>query len=281
MSKWETVSVVGVGLIGGSIGLALQQRKLATHVVGVGRRESSLQIARQAGAITRSTTDLQEGVADAQLIVVCTPVQQVVAKVQEVMAASGDRTWITDAGSTKQTICAAMDGEATAAKRFVGSHPLAGSERTGPQHADADLFVNRQVIVTPTKQSSPESVQQIVTFWETLGAVVTMMSPQAHDQTVAATSHVPHLVAAALAAATPAEHLSFTASGWLDTTRVAGGGTELWRQILADNRNNVLASLADFQTVLDQFRTALQSEDQDRIRELLETGKTNRDSVGS
>jgi prephenate dehydrogenase len=158
---------------------------------------------------------------------------------------------------------------------------LAGSEKTGVQFARADLLEGRVVVVTPTRRSRADDVVRVEQFWGSLGTQVLRKTPQAHDQAVAATSHLPHVLASLLAAATPRELLPLVAGGWLDTTRVAAGDVELWRQILNENRADVLKSLDKFAKVLASFRAALQRGDQAKIAKLLEAGKQNRDAVGS
>lgn len=279
--KWDTVAIVGVGLLGGSIGLALQQRGLARNVVGIGRRSSSLQRAHRAETITQSTTDLERGVADAELIVVCTPVSDIVTRVQQVTKHCPDGALITDVGSTKAVIVETLEASLTRGISFVGSHPLAGSEKTGPEHAVPDLFHDRVTVVTPTAQTRRSSTEAILEFWSLLGSQVLEMSPLEHDRVLAMTSHTTHVVASALAAATAASELPLTASGWQDTTRVAAGDARLWQQILLTNREPVLQSLQRFERVLAEFRAALERQDEKRIVELLEAGKQIRDTVGS
>lgn len=281
MDRVDTVAIIGVGLIGGSIGLALRRRKLARNVIGIGRRESSLSIARDRGAVTSATTVLNQGVADAELVVVATPVDQIVDHVRQAAAHCRPGALITDVGSTKTSIVEMLDGELERDVEFVGSHPLAGGEKAGPDFSRDDLFDGCVVIVTPTERTPPSAVERTVGFWTSLGASVCQMSPSAHDGAVAATSHLPHIVASTLAAATPQECLALVASGWRDTTRVAAGSPRLWEQILRQNRPRVLQSLDEFAKVLDSFRDALQRDDAERIAKILETGKRNRDAVGS
>ena len=219
MQRWESVTIVGVGLIGASIGLALRERGLAKSVVGVGRRTSTLRKARERGVITSTTTNLSRGVRNSQLIVICTPVESIAAFAVEAAAHCPVDAVITDAGSTKLEIVRAVDGALKRSSNqaaFVGGHPMAGSEKTGSAHAQADLFEDRVAVVTPTKQTNDEAVRQVERFWKLLGSKVVRMSPQDHDRMVAAISHMPHLVASALATATPDEQLQLAATGWLD-----------------------------------------------------------------
>jgi prephenate dehydrogenase len=281
MNQRGTVAILGVGLIGGSIGLALRSRGLARRVMGVGRRESTLEKALGRGAITEATTDLARGVAEAELVVVCTPICNIVEHVRAAAEHAPPGAIITDAGSIKGEIVAALEGELPRGAVFVGSHPMAGSEKTGPEFADENLFQDRVTIVTPTESTPPPALAAVEEFWQSLGARTVRMTPEEHDAAVAAISHVPHLVAAALAAVTPEEWLPLAAGGWCDTTRVAAGDVELWRQILAGNRSHVLRSLAEFEKTLASFREALTRGDDAELVRLLEQGKRRRDAVAS
>jgi prephenate dehydrogenase len=285
MQRWDTVAIIGVGLIGGSIGLALAERKLARRIIGIGRRRSSLVKALARGCVSEITTSIARGVKQVRLTVICTPVELIAEHVAEVGRHCPEGSLITDAGSTKAEWI--EKAETSLAMRFngrlpfVGSHPIAGSEKTGPAAARADLFEGRTVVVTETDVTDHRAVDRIEAFWQSLGARVVRMSPQAHDATLARTSHLPHLVASALAAATPESHLPLTGTGWQDTTRVAAGNVDLWRQIFLTNNASTLKALDDFETVLARYRAALESADGAILAELLAEGKRRRDAVGS
>ncbi|MEZ6080004.1 MAG: prephenate dehydrogenase/arogenate dehydrogenase family protein [Pirellulaceae bacterium] len=193
--------IVGVGLLGGSVGLALRARSMAKRIVGWGRRTETLQQALDLHAIDEIETDLITACMEADLVVVCTPVQFVVPQVlfcTDVVAAGG---LITDVGSTKRTICAEL--AVAARETFCGSHPLAGSEKSGVGFALADLFVGRLAVVTPSEQTPEPLAERTEKFWQALGSRTLRMTPQEHDCGVARTSHLPHVVASALAAGTP------------------------------------------------------------------------------
>jgi prephenate dehydrogenase len=277
MKRWNTVAVIGVGLMGGSVGLALRRRRLAARVVGIGRSEASLREALDRGAADDVTTNLEEGVRGADLVVVCSPVASIVDHVRRAASAAGRSALITDVGSTKEQIVQAVGRDVL----FVGSHPLAGSEKQGPRYAQAELLQDRVVVVTPEEWTPPDAIGLVSQFWTSLGAAVVSMSPAAHDEAVAVTSHLPHVLAAALAASTPREQLHLVASGWLDTTRVASGDVHLWQQILQENRHHVLKSLDEFAKVLDSFRAAIGQDSGKKILELLQAGKERRDAVGN
>ncbi|HEX7447409.1 MAG TPA: prephenate dehydrogenase/arogenate dehydrogenase family protein, partial [Pirellulales bacterium] len=214
--RFQTVAILGVGLIGGSIGLGLLRRRLVRRVIGIGRRAESLRIAKELGAVTSTTVVLEEGVAEADLAVVCTPVGRIVEDVRTLAPACRQGTVITDVGSTKGAIVAGLRGGLPEGVCFIGGHPLAGGEQSGAAAADADLFVDRTVVLTPDVRTPLDALDALGVFWRDLGSRVVEMEAAEHDRALAATSHLPHLAAAALAAATPPELLPLTAGGWAD-----------------------------------------------------------------
>jgi prephenate dehydrogenase len=281
MRHFRTVAIVGVGLVGGSIGLTLRERRIADVVVGIGRRTASLRTARRVGAVTTTTVDLAKGVAEAELTVICTPVQRIVDRVREAARHCPEAALITDAGSTKRAIVEALDGQLPRGCRFLGSHPLAGGEKTGAVHARADLFEGRIVVLTPTKNTHAEDFDTLESFWSALGSVVIQMSPEEHDRALGVTSHVPHLTAAALAATLPENWFRLAGLGALDTTRIASGDPEIWTHIFLQNRDNVLASLGRYERELSALRAAIETGDEENLRNLLAVAKKNRDALGS
>ncbi len=257
-----TVAVVGVGLIGGSIGLALHARSLASRVVGIGRNEASLAEAVRLGAIDTSTTDLAEGVARADVVVICTPVPLIARAVCEAAEHGPPGLLVTDAGSTKRTIVETVERDPRACAVFVGGHPIAGSELKGPAYADAGLFEGRACVVTPTSQTPANRLARACEFWSALGCRVVELDPAAHDEALAMTSHLPHAVAAALAATVPVEVLGLTAGAYRDGTRVAGSDAALWSGIFLDNKGPLLRALDQYQGQLATLRHLLENEDE-------------------
>jgi prephenate dehydrogenase len=286
MADLDRVAIVGVGLIGGSIGLALRERRLAREVIGIGRNQANLAKAQQLGVVDRFTTNIAGGVANANLVIVCTPVDTIAEFVRQIGTACRPDALVTDAGSTKEAIVLAVEAQQTGranGPHFVGSHPLAGDHRTGVEFARADLLTRRKVIVTPTVSTDPGALAKIVSFWERLDADVVKMSPAEHDTALAATSHLPHIVAFALAAATPQHLLPLAASGWRDTTRIAGGDPAMWRPIFTTNREQILAALARFEGLIGQLRSALSAGDDERLLQIIEQAreiKSKRDALG-
>ena len=275
------VAIIGVGLIGGSIGLALRQRGIADVVIGVGRRQASLRTARRVGAVTNTTVDMAKGVAEAELVVVCTPVGRIADDVRQAAAFAPEGTLITDAGSAKQAIVSAVDGQLPRACRFLGSHPLAGSEKAGAIHARADLFEGRVAVLTPTKNTRAEDYDTPDNFWSALGSVVVQLPAEEHDRALAMVSHVPHVVASALAAIQTENYFRLAGSGLLDTTRIASSEPSLWTQILCQNRENVLAVLGQYEKQLAALRGAVEGGDETTLKQLLAVAKKNRDALGS
>lgn len=275
---WDRVAIIGVGLLGGSLGLALKARRLCRQVVGIGRSMQRLDEAIGQGAIDVGFTDLPSGVAGCQWVVVCTPIQQIAAHVLAA-AKAAPQAMITDVGSTKESLVRQL--ASFPHLRFVGSHPMAGSEKSGCQHGSASLFDRRLVFVTPSPATPEPWTVEVKKFWEAVGAQAVAIPPDQHDLCVAEVSHLPHLIASALATATDPHWIPMAASGWSGTTRVAAGDPALWTQILMENRTPVLQATRKFATILQAWVDALESGDGEKIEQLLEAGKQSRDALGN
>jgi prephenate dehydrogenase len=278
--KIGILSIVGVGLIGGSIGLAVRQRKLAERVRGIGWRQQALDEAISLGAIDNGTLNLREGVVDADAVIFCTPVAGMVEQILTVAASAKRGTLLTDVGSTKAVIVGEVENRLPAGVDFVGSHPLAGSEKRGVRFADATLFEGRLAIVTKTPKTSAVALERTKALWEALGSQVRVMNPSEHDRAVAITSHLPHLLAATLAGILPPELTELTASGFRDTTRIAAGDPGLWSGIFGQNRTAVLAALAMFRERLQRIQDALERDDVAEIKQWLESAQKIREGLG-
>jgi prephenate dehydrogenase len=277
LERLGTVAIVGVGLIGGSIGLALRARALASDVVGVGRDPATLDLAGRLGAIDRGTTDLKAAVAAAQVVVVCTPVNRIADDVRRAAESAPSLALVTDAGSSKRQIVEAVERDRHPAAIFVGAHPLAGSERRGVTYARADLFDGRVCVLTPTPRTRMDRLQRARDFWTSLGCRLLEMTPSEHDEIVAYTSHLPHAMAAALASLVPLDWLPLAAGAFRDGTRVAAADTALWTAIFRDNRGPILKALGTLQEKLDAFKYALMTDDEVAIRRWWGHGKDRRD----
>ena len=223
MTTSPTVCIVGVGLLGGSLALALKRRRLAGRVVGTDRLPGLLSRGLERGMIDEAEPDLGKAVASADVVVFCTPVDVIAAQAIEASAHCKPGTLLTDVGSTKSAIVAAVEGRMPAGVDFVGAHPLAGSEKSGPEYAQIDLFEGRLVVLTPSATTTPAALDRARAFWLDLGARVEVLGAAEHDHALALTSHLPHLVASVLSGILPCEWRGLTASGFRDTTRLAGG----------------------------------------------------------
>src|SRR5262245_43515708 len=267
-----TLSIVGVGLLGGSIALACRQRRLAGRIVRCDQGPAVLERAQARGMLDETTPDPCQSAARATIAVFCTPVDRLADVFGSCADSCRPGTLLTDVGSTKANIVRRLAGRLPAGVSYVGSHPLAGSEKAGPDHARGDLFEGRLVVLTPAGDP-PAAVSTIGAFWKALGARVETMSPQQHDEALAVTSHLPHLVASVLAGVLPLEWKRLTATGFRDTTRLAAGSPELWRAIFLSNQPALLGAVAEFRAHLERFREALERGDGETLRLLLEQGK--------
>lgn len=278
------LSIVGLGLLGGSVAKAARAASLAQEIVGVGRNPKSLEPALRERAVDRITTDLAEGVRGADMIVLATPVATIERQLPAVWEAASSHALLTDVGSTKAGIVRAA--EALGASRplgFVGSHPMAGSNLSGFSVARADLFCGATVILTPTDRTPSEPIKRVTEFWEAMGGRVTVMDPATHDRAVAAISHLPHLVVDALVAAVvdmDPRFLDVAARGFKDTTRIAASDPAVWREIFQQNREALAEAVAAFRGALGRLEGILAAGDDAAIESALEAIRQTRAELG-
>lgn len=271
-----TLGIAGIGLIGGSIAAAVKSRRLFQQIVGFGRSVDRLEAARQSGLIDDYVVDGDEAACDVDLLVSCLPVDRIVDSVRRAAKCMKPGSVITDAGSVKGTICAALGPTPAPGVAFVGSHPLAGSEKQGFENADSNLFRDRVCVITPTDGEPNAAVDRVRAFWRGLGSEVVTLSPAEHDAVLARTSHMPHLVAAALAGVPTDEELRLAAGGFRDTTRIAAGDPDLWTAIVSANRHAIEDALVDFAAQCEKCRAAIAAGDESAIRQFLDTAKARR-----
>lgn len=280
---FRKTALIGVGLLGGSLGLAIQRRKISERVVGYVRREASLAACREHGVVHEATMDLTTAVAGADLVIFCTPLAQMRELATKAMPHLNQGTIVTDVGSVKGQVVDEMEALfAESQAVFVGSHPMAGSEKTGPASAREDLFEKAVCIITPGSAIPTEPLQKLETFWTAVGCRVLRMAPEEHDDLTGRCSHLPHVVAAGLAnyvlsPAHPPAQAELCATGFRDTTRVASGSTEMWRDIVMMNREHLQRVLGVFIEDLQEFRRAVQEGDEAAVVEFLQTAKERRD----
>ncbi len=278
--------IFGVGLIGGSVALALKKTKTPATIVGVGRSAESLQTALDLGVIDVDTSDVAAAIKDADLVLIAAPVAQTPAILNAIKPHLNASTVITDAGSTKGDVLqCAKDILGEQFNQFVGGHPIAGAEKSGVSAATADLYLNKNVVLTPTAETDPEAIALVKTLWQACGANVSEMTAATHDGIFAAVSHLPHLLAFALvddiASRTNAEQLfGFAASGFRDFTRIAGSHPEMWRDISLANRTALLNELDAYQQELSKLQQLLKAQDGAGLEALFERASVARNNWG-
>ncbi len=280
---WQKITLVGVGLLGGSLGLAIKQRNLAARVEGYVRRESSIAECEQFKVVDKASCDLHACVKDADLVILCTPLAQMRELVGKMLPVLKPGAVVTDVGSVKGSVVQELELLVSGGgAQFVGSHPMAGAEKTGPSAAKADLFEKAICVITPTNRTRQEPLKRLRSFWEAVGARVMLLSPDAHDDLVSRSSHLPHVVAAELAnyvlsPVHPKEQAMLCANGFKDTTRIASGSPEMWRDISLANRKNLARVLGVFIEDLQEFQLALEHEDKKVIEDFFLKAKERRD----
>jgi len=275
----QQLAILGPGLLGGSIALAARARGGFGVSLWARRPEAVAEVERLQIA-DRATSDLRAAVADASLIVLCVPVGAMPALAAQIVEVMPVDAIVTDVGSVKGTVCAELAAIFRDRGRFVGSHPMAGSDQTGIAFARADLFAGAAAIVTPRADSDPAALAQVAAFWELLGARVLQVAPAEHDRIVALISHLPHLLAAVLVETVASEDpaaFDFCGPGFRDTTRVAGGPPAMWAEIL---RTNSTAVRAATEALIEKLRGIATLLDRDRpMTEFLTQAKTQRDRL--
>lgn len=273
---FKKIVIFGVGLIGGSVALALKKHSHAPHITGVGRSEQSLHEALNLGLIDSADTDVAKALANADVVLIAAPVAQTPAILRAIKPHLAPHTVVTDAGSTKSDVMAYAKNELGAqCSQFVGGHPIAGAEKSGPGAAIAELYIGKNVILTPEENTSIQAVQTVARLWESCGAVVSNMRPEEHDSVFAAVSHLPHLLAFALvedlAKRDNAELLfKFAASGFRDFTRIAGSHPEMWRDIALANKQALLQELNTYQQAVTEMTALLENNDHEGLFNLFE-----------
>ncbi|MGA2231172.1 MAG: prephenate dehydrogenase [Tepidisphaeraceae bacterium] len=273
------ITILGVGLLGGSIGLAAKSLINGCKIVGYGHRVETLSIAMERGAIDEIQPNAAEAVAGADLVILCTPVGVFEQLMGEIAPALTAQMIITDVGSTKRSIVAAAARQLPFPARFVGSHPMAGGEKQGIAFARADLYKDAICLMTPTAQSDAAAVQEVEDFWRLLGMKITRLTPEVHDQLVAQMSHLPHAVAAALVALQEPDSLALCGNGFLTTTRIAAGDGGLWRDIFLDNRDNLIKQIARFQAELTKLQSRLENNDPAAVKAWLDAAAVTRQAM--
>ena len=278
--KINRVTIIGVGLIGGSLGLALKEKKIAKKITGVGRREESLKIAQKMHEVDEATTDLSSGVKEADLVVIAGPLDLTVETFKKILPHLKKECVVTDVGSVKGPILKRIDHPF-----FIGGHPLAGSEKRGPQAARVDLFREATVVLTPVEKTDEKALALVKGMWQDLEAKVLFLDCEVHDRLVAFTSHLPHILATSLTnligevAEKEKRVLSLMGEGFRDTTRIAASPPSMWKEICLANREEISKAIKKFKEILSEIEETLFKKEEDRLLHKFEKAKETRDKL--
>jgi len=275
MNMFVKAGIVGTGLIGGSIGIALKKNGLAETVVGTGRNETNLRRAVDCGAIDSGSTSI-DILAGCDLIILAAPVNVILSQIGDIKKITGADCLVIDVASTKAMVVAKAGA---AFKHFIGCHPLAGSEKQGISNARGDMFAGAQCIITPVKNTDRNSLRIVKTLWKKLGAEIKLLDPRTHDKILAFMSHLPHIAAYALVETVPAEYLEYVTPSFRDITRVASSSPELWTDICLTNRSSLLRAIDLYAQKLGKIRAALNDGNTKQINIILQHAQKKRNGI--
>ncbi len=275
MKLFNKVAIVGVGLIGGSLALAIKKKKLANEIIGVSRHEKTLFLAKKKGVIDKGALDIS-AVSEADLVILSAPVEAILKLAPLLAKVVRPDCIVCDVGSTKQEIVSKLDALFS---YYVGAHPLAGSEKRGVSYSNPDIFKGSLCILTPTGKTNAQALLKVKKIWDRIGARLVCLSSEAHDNIVAYISHLPHIAAFSLSGAVPQEYLKFASTGFKDTTRIAASDAEIWSDIFLSNQKNILKAINAFQDKLSKIKSAVETKDRKALDRILVQAKAKRDSL--
>lgn len=276
---FDAIAIVGVGLIGGSLGMAAKKRRLVRRVIGIGRSEQKLMRAKILGAIDEYSMDFNNGASEADLVVICTPVRTVAGIIEQISQSLKEGAVVTDVGSTKREIIEQATAVMPEGRYFIGGHPMAGSEQAGVDAAFPDLFLNATYVLTPTADTELTALGKMTEFIESIGAKVEIMSPEQHDASAAIISHLPHALSGALlqlaeeAQRNSGKAFRLAAGSFRDLTRISDSLPELWRDISITNADSIISAIDNLDKYLNNFKKALQDRDEEAIMRFFESAK--------
>lgn len=275
----KRVAILGVGLLGGSVGLALKKVKPDVEIIGTSRNVSRRDLAVRTGAVDEAVESVADACQQSDVVVVCSPVDKIAPMVIEAARHTPADCLITDVGSTKAGIVSSVAQTPSAMAKFVAAHPIAGSEKTGVENAVAGLFHEKIVILTPSPDAKRQRVDAADRFWQMTGGKIIEMSPEEHDVHLASVSHVPHLVSALVARLAPPKALDLVGTGWRDITRVAAGDPTLWTAIASENRAAISGELAKLAESVDELRRLIDDGSDDDLFRWLSEAKSIKDDA--
>lgn len=282
---FKKVTVIGVGLIGGSLALVLRRKGLAGTIVGVGRGEKNLETAMRLGIIDSFTRDIAEGVKDSDLVLVAVPVLKIAGTIKKMAPHLKPGCIVTDAGSVKKAVVDEVEPIIPSGVHFVPGHPIAGTEHSGAEAAFPELYIDRKCILTPTSKTDKRALETVKKVWEAAGSRVTVMDALAHDRILAAVSHLPHMIAYTLVNTVADLHerggdaLSYSAGGFKDITRIASSSPEMWCDICAMNKEAIVSTIEGFQARLESLKKLIKDGDLAGLKDDFERAKGVRDSL--
>ena len=278
----KKITIIGVGLIGGSLAKAIKNNNLAEVVFGFGRNLSRLKDAQKSNIIDQYSIDISEALDGASIVVIATPVGTFESILRELKPYITEGMIITDVGSTKTGIAkAAREILVEMASCFVPAHPIAGKEKSGFESSDAELFLNKKVIITPLEINTDKTINSLKKLWEDVGADVDFMSAESHDELLGMTSHLPHMLAFSLVNYLITQNPSasiYAAGGFKDFSRIASGDAVMWRDICLNNRDQIIAHIKSYQETLSALVDAIDNQDKDKLESFFRDAKTTRDS---
>ncbi|MDD5005659.1 MAG: prephenate dehydrogenase [Candidatus Omnitrophica bacterium] len=278
MPLFNQISIIGVGLIGGSLAKSIKRKKLCNKIVGFFRNKTKLNKAVKDRIVDEASLDLRKSIKNSDLIILALPISQIINFLSQIKKISKDKkVIIMDAGSTKLKITQAAD---KLKLDFVGTHPLAGSEKKGAGFSYANLFDNSKVIITPTNKTKKGSLNKIKLFWKKLNADVIVLSAAEHDKILSYTSHLAHIASFCLIDTVPDKFLNFGASGLKDTTRIALSDAEIWSDIFLSNKKEVLKSLSAFEQKIKRIKKTITKNQKKQLIKILDTAKNKRRIMG-
>ena len=278
----KKITIIGVGLIGGSLAKAIKNNNLAEVIFGFGRNLSRLESAQKSNIIDQYSIDISEALDSASIVVIATPVGTFESILRELKPYITEGMIITDVGSTKMGIAkAAREILVEMASCFVPAHPIAGKEKSGFESSDAELFLNKKVIITPLEINTDKTINSLKKLWEDVGADVDFMSAKSHDELLGMTSHLPHMLAFSLVNYLITQNPSasiYAAGGFKDFSRIASGDAVMWRDICLNNRDQIIAHIKSYQETLSALVDAIDNQDKDKLESFFRDAKTTRDS---
>ncbi|MFC1645653.1 prephenate dehydrogenase [Candidatus Omnitrophota bacterium] len=276
MTLFNRITVVGVGLIGGSLAKAIRKKRACNKIIGFFRSEKKLKKALRGKIVDEGYLDIKKSIEKSDLIILAMPIEQIIKFMSRIKKAKQRKAITIDVGSTKSKVTAAGD---RLNLNFVGTHPLAGSEKRGADFSSNRLFDNSKVIITPSKKTDRKSLGKIIKFWKRLNAKTIIMTAKQHDKILSFTSHLPHLSSFSLINSVPDKYLTFGASGLKDTTRIASSDAQIWSDILLSNKEELLRSIKSFESQIKRLKYVIRRNHRSQLVRFINSANDKRKKI--